>query len=141
MQFAHAGQNRLPGFGIGIDLERGIFLRQLGDRHAHLFLIGFGLRLHRELNHGRREVDLLERDREVFVADGVARRDGLQSDRGADVAGHDFLDVFALVGVHAHQAADAFFAALGYVVTRSRPRSSCPSTRGRRPADPSRGRS
>ncbi len=30
VQFAHAGKNGLPGFGIGIHAERRIFLRQLG---------------------------------------------------------------------------------------------------------------
>ncbi len=55
VQFAHSGKNRLPGFGIGVHAERGIFLRQLLDRHAQLFLVGLGLRLHRELDHRRRE--------------------------------------------------------------------------------------
>ncbi len=54
----------------------------------------------------------------LVVADGIAGRDSLQTDRGADVAGHDLLDLLTLVGVHAEQAADALFAAFGDVVNR-----------------------
>ncbi len=118
VQLAHAGQNRLAGVGIGRDPERRIFLRQLLDRHAQLFLIGLGLRLDGELNHRRREVDRLEEIGVFFVADRVARRNGLQTHRRADIARHDLLNVFALVGVHLHQTADALFAALGDVEDR-----------------------
>jgi hypothetical protein len=41
------------------------------------------------------------------VADGVARGDVLEADRGRDVTGADVLDLLALVGVHLEQAADA----------------------------------
>ena len=43
----------------------------------------------------------------VLVANRVAGGDVLQSDASADVAGVDLGDVFALVGVHLQQAADA----------------------------------
>ena len=42
----------------------------------------------------------------------------LQADRRADVPGEDFLDLFALVGVHLDQTADALFLALSNVVDR-----------------------
>ena len=102
-----------------------VFTRNVGsswaslcDRHAHLFLIGLGLRLDGQLNHRRREIDRFERDRMLFIADRVARRNGLQTHRRADIARHDLLNVFALVGVHAQQPAHALLAALGDVVDR-----------------------
>ena len=88
-------------------LKVGIFLRQLRQRHAHLFLIGLGLRLDRNRNHRHRKHDRLQRDRMLFVADGVARTDVSEADHGADVSGQNFLDVFALIGVHLEQAANA----------------------------------
>ena len=51
----------------------------------------------------------------LVVADRIARRYRLQTDRRADVAGHDLLNLFALVGVHAEQASHALFAALGHI--------------------------
>ena len=54
----------------------------------------------------------------IFIADRVAGRNRLQTHRGADIARHDFLNVFALVGVHAQQPAHALLAALGDVVNR-----------------------
>ena len=48
VQLAHAGDDGLSGVGIGVNLEGGIFLGQLGERHAHLFLVGLGLGLDRD---------------------------------------------------------------------------------------------
>ena len=85
-------------------------------------LIGLGLRLDRELDHGDREVDRFEHDRILLIADRVAGRDGLQTHGGGDIAGHDLLDFLALVGVHAQQPPDALLAPLGDVENRlSRP--------------------
>ena len=87
VQLAHAGDDGLAGFGIGVNLERGIFLGQLAERDAHLFLVGLGLRLDRDRDNRLREVHRLEQDRLVLVADRVAGRDILQADRRGDVAG------------------------------------------------------
>ena len=42
-----------------------------------------------------------------FVADGVTRADVLQAYSGADISGQNLADVFALVGVHLQQTANA----------------------------------
>ena len=107
MQLAHAADDGLSAVGIGVNLEGGIFLGQLGKRHAHLFLVGLGLGLDRNRNHGNRESNRFERDRMLFVADGVAGRNVLQTNRGANVARQNLADVFALVGVHLQQTANA----------------------------------
>ena len=62
-------------------------------------------------DHRLGEHHALERDRLLHVADGLAGDDVLQADHGGDVAGADFLDFLALVGVHLQQAADALLAA------------------------------
>ena len=63
MQLAHAADDGLARIRIGVHLEGGIFLRQLGQRHAHLLLVGLGLRFHRNRDNRRREVDRFEHDR------------------------------------------------------------------------------
>src|SRR6266849_6877781 len=104
MQLAHAADDRLPAIRIGVNLEGRIFLRQSCERHAHLFLIGFGLRFDGNRNHRHREHNRLQCDRMLFVADGVARTDVSQPDHGADVPGENLLDVFPLIGMHLEQA-------------------------------------
>ena len=52
----------------------------------------------------------------LLVADRVACNHVLQTDRGADVAGENFGDFLALVGVHLHQSSDALAPSLGDVV-------------------------
>ena len=115
VQFAHAGDDGLVGLGIGLDLEGGIFLGQAAQGDAHLLLVGLGLGLDGHLDHGIREVHGLEDHGVVLVADGLAGEHILEAHGGADVAGADFLDVLALVGVHLQEAADALAAALGGV--------------------------
>jgi len=47
VQLAHPGDDGLPGFLVGVDAERRIFLRQAVECNAHLFLVGLGLGFHR----------------------------------------------------------------------------------------------
>ena len=51
-----------PLSGSVDNLERRVFLRQLAQRHAHLFLVALGLRLDRHRDHRRRELDRLQHD-------------------------------------------------------------------------------
>ena len=72
MQFAHALEDRLAGFLIGGDAEGRVFLRKAIERHAHLFLIGLGLRLDGDLDHRIGEFHALQDHR--IVADRTAFR-------------------------------------------------------------------
>ena len=56
---------------------------------------------------GSGNVDRLEHDRRLVGADGVAGDQVLQADAGADIAGENLGDLFALVRMHLQQAADA----------------------------------
>src|SRR5579859_60714 len=106
VQLAHAGDQRLAGLGVEADAEGGVFFGQAGERRAHLVLVVLGLRLDRDLDHRLGELDRLQHDLLVQIAERVAGEGLLGADDRGDVAGVDLGDVLALVGVHAHQAAD-----------------------------------
>ncbi len=118
MQFAHAGDDGLARFLVGVHPERGVFLRQLAERDAHLLLIGLGLRLDRHRDHRFGKLHPLQGDDVVGIAEGVAGGHVLQAHAGGDVAGANFLDLLAAVGVHLHQPADAFAPSFDRVVDR-----------------------
>jgi hypothetical protein len=102
-------------FDVRMDLERRVFLHQLGERDAHFCLSDLGLRLDGDGDDRLGEGHCLQNDRVVFVANRVAGRDASQTDGRADVARPHFLDLFALVGVHLQQPSDALGVALGRV--------------------------
>ena len=57
-------------------------------------------------------------DRGAIRADRIAGTGGLQTHGGADVTRQDLLDLFALVGVHLDEPANALFLVLGRVEDR-----------------------
>src|SRR5947207_3264214 len=77
-----------------------------------LLLVGARLRLDGDGDDRLRERHRLEHDRLVGVAERVPGGRVLEPDGGRDVAGRDGLDLLALVGVHAQQAADALLPVL-----------------------------
>src|SRR5467141_1495212 len=115
VQFAHAGDQRLPGIRFRGNTERGIFLRQPLHRHTQFVLVGFRLRLDGHGNNRCGEIDIFENDRLAFVAERVAGIDALQTNAGADIARINLVNLFALVRVHLQQTADALARALAGV--------------------------
>ena len=87
MQFAHALDDGLAGFGIGMHAKRRIFLRQPLQGQAHFFLVDLGLRLHGHRDHRLREIHFFEDDDLVQIGQRVAGGDVLQAHRGCDIAG------------------------------------------------------
>ncbi len=116
MELAHARNDGLAGFFVGLDAERRIFLCQAVQGDAHLFLVSLGLRLDSLRNHRLREHHAFQDDDVVRIAQRIARGGFFQANRGGDVACQHFLDFFALVGVHLQNPAQAFLLALDRVV-------------------------
>src|SRR5512139_3574435 len=118
VEFAHARNDGLAGFLIRTDAERRIFLRQTAQCDAHLFLVSLGFWLDRHVNHRLGEFHAFEGDRARDITQRIARSHILQTHGRSDVTCADFLDFFALVGVHLQDATDALLAALDRVVNR-----------------------
>ena len=119
MELAHAADDHLVGLGVRVYFEGRVFLHELRERDAHLFLIALGLRLDGHGDDRLGEGHRLERDRQLRIANRIAGRDVAQTDGGADVARPHFLDFFALVRVHLQQASDALGRAFRRVEHRS----------------------
>src|SRR3712207_8736204 len=66
----------------------------------------------------RRELDRLEDDRLLGVAEGIAGEGVLQADDGGDVAGVDLLHVLAVVGVHRSEEHTSELQSRQYLVCR-----------------------
>jgi hypothetical protein len=99
-----------------MDGEGRVLGDHLGQGHAQLFLVGFGLRLDRDLDDRLGEVHLLKDHRRLGrIAQGVPGAGVLQAGQGDDVASEGFLDVFPVVGVHQQHPADALFLVAGRV--------------------------
>ena len=141
VQLAHAGDDRLAGLLVVLDLEGRVLLGELLDRDAQLLLVALGLRLDRHVDDRRRERHRLEDDRLLRVGQGVASGGLLQPGHGDDVAGARAWQLLTLVRVHLVDLADPLLAVLGRVqhlrAVLERRRSRC----GRRSACPGAGRS
>ncbi len=113
MQFAHALENGLARLLIGGNAERGILGRKLRQRDTELLLVGFRLRLDRDLDDRSRKFHLFQDHGLLRIAQRVAGPGLLEAGKRHDVARIGLLDVFAVVGVHQQHAADALAALAG----------------------------
>lgn len=95
VKLAHARDNRLTRFLIGIGLEGGVLFGEFNQRHGHFFLSRLGFRLQRKLNNGLGEYHLLEDDGMLFVAERIARRRIFETYDRADVARINLGDVLS----------------------------------------------
>ena len=118
VQLAHARDDRLPRFLVGTHAKRRVFLGQLAERDAHLFLVGNRLRFHRHRNYRIRKIHPFQHDLVVEVAQRIAGADVLEADRGGDIAGTHLFEFFARIGMHLQDAADALALVAGGVVNR-----------------------
>src|SRR5579859_5187318 len=112
VKFAHAGDQSLASVGFGGNAEGWIFLREALQRDAEFVLVGFRFRLDGDRNNGRREIDILEDDLFLLIAERIAGVDALEANDRANIACAHIFNFFALVGVHLQHAADAFASAL-----------------------------
>ena len=116
VQLAHAGDDGLAGLLVGVDAEGRVLLGQLGKTNGHLLLLGLGLGLNGNVDDGVGELDRLEDDGLVLVAEGVTGLGVLETNACNDVAGGALLTVNTVVGVHLEDAAQALLAVLDRVV-------------------------
>ena len=110
------GDDGLAGLVVGVDLEGRVLLGELGQAHGHLVLLGLGLGLDGDGDDRGRELDGLEDDRVLLVAEGLAGGGVLEADAGDDVAGEAGVTVNAVVGVHLEDAAKTLAVVLDRVV-------------------------
>src|SRR6266568_2227213 len=100
-----------PGDGLAVSHLR------LADVRLHLELAEHAVHQDLEVELAHAAHDGLARLLVGADAEGgVLHLQALQADRGRDVAGEDFLDLLALVGVHLDDATDALLLVLGRVV-------------------------
>ena len=111
MQLAHPGNDRLAGLLVSMQTKRRIFRRQPLQGDTHFLLIGFGFRFNRQRNHRLRELHPFEGNHRIRGAQRVAGSDILQADAGGNIPGVQFVHLMAIVGLHQHDASDAFFLA------------------------------
>src|SRR5581483_5362944 len=111
VELAHAADDRLAGLLIGRDLEARVFCGQPLKADAELLLILARLRLDGLGDDRRGKFERFENHGMRLFADGVAGRHLLEASDGDDLASGGGIDVFALVGVHAHDATDTLFRA------------------------------
>src|SRR5436190_3377538 len=106
VQLAHAGDQRLAGLLVAADAERRILLGEPLQPGAQLVLVGLGLRLDGDRDHGIRERHRLEPDRRRVGGEGVAGGRVLEADAGCDLARADRVALLAMVRVHLQDAPD-----------------------------------
>ena len=108
VQFAHASDDRLHCFLVSAHAESGILFGELREGNAHFFLVNFGLRFNRQMDDRLGKGEFFKQDRMILVAKGVAGEGVLQTDGRGNVAGVNLINVFAGVGVHPDNTANAF---------------------------------
>ena len=98
-----------------MDAEGRILLCQTLKGKSHLLLVSLGLGLYGYGDNRIRELHLLEDDRMIRIAEGIAGGCGLEADCGNNLACAYFLDLLALVGMEENETSDTLRLVLGGV--------------------------
>ena len=106
VQLPHAPQDRLAGFAIGLEMQRGIGPDHLAERAVEFFLLRLVLRFHRNADHRLGKAHALEHHWIRGIAQRVARFGVGKRDERNDVAGAGLLHGIGLLGEHLDHAAD-----------------------------------
>ena len=116
VQLAHAGNDGLARFLVGADSEGRVFGREARQCQAHFFLVGLAPGFHGLGDHGFGKGDFFEHDGRLRIAQRLARAHVLEAHAGRNVAGADFVDLLACIGMHLHDATYALLFTPGRVV-------------------------
>src|SRR5882724_2541370 len=116
VKLSHASNDCLARFMIGGNVKRRIFLGQTVQRYTELVLILTSLGLNCDANNRGGKLHSLENDWLVLITNRVARRYLFHAANRNDLASARIFDIFALVGVHAHQAPDTLFSFFNRIV-------------------------
>ncbi len=100
VQFAHAGNNRLTCFRIGIGSEGRILFWQLLQGGAHLFLILLGFGFNRNRDDWFRKTHRFQNDVLVHWTERITGNGVFKADCGSDITRIDFFDFRPGVRVH-----------------------------------------
>ncbi len=106
VQFAHAGQDRLPGLAVGAHGQRRVLLGQSGQRRGQPVGVGAPAGLDRHRDHRVGDRGRFEDERGVRRAQSRARAGRLESDHRDDVPGDRTVQPLVPVGLHPQDAPD-----------------------------------
>src|SRR5690606_12405664 len=73
VKLAHARDDGLAGFLVGLDAERRVFGGEASEREAHLLLVGLGLRLDGDVDDRLRELHALKNDLVGRIRERITR--------------------------------------------------------------------
>src|SRR5690606_28100480 len=116
MELAHSRDKSLASLWIGSDLEGWIFVRKLSERSTHLLLVRFGLRLDLERDHRLDELDRLEDDRIVLVAERVRGERFLEAHGCGNLSRKHLVYLLSIVRLKAHDSGEPLLLARSRVV-------------------------
>ena len=105
VKLSHAGDNGVSGLIIDVDLKCRIFLGEPGQRLGH---IGFGfviLGCDGQRDYGFRHIHRCHGQADARSRKCVAGS-AVYSEKGADIAGRNFVDVLHLIRVNTHNSTD-----------------------------------
>ena len=107
VQLAHAADDRLAGLLVGVDLERRVLVGERAERLAQLVLVDSWSSARSRRRSPARGTPSARARSGARVAQRVTGGRLLEPEAGDDVAREHDVDVFAVVRVHAQDAADA----------------------------------
>ena len=105
MKLTHTGDYGLTGLLVGLYAECGILLSELLEADTEFVEVFLSLGLYGDADNGFGELHSLKYDRMVFVTEGVAGTDVLETYTCAYIAATDHLLGVLLVGVHLEETA------------------------------------
>ena len=111
MQLTHARDHGLAGLFVRANPERGVFFRERCECLGQLVLVALAPGLNGNVHNWLRERQLLKDNRVRRVTQGIPCAGVLETNAGDDIACTRVVTVFAIVGVHLQDAANALLVA------------------------------